>query len=142
MKTRDERGFTLVELLIVIAIIAILAAIAIPQFSAYRERGIRATMISDARNAATQMEALFADNQSYAAALAFTQTGPGRWDLDQVVGVPEYLAAISSMNTLTVPVATAAAWTITVANPAAGVGFSPLTYTSAGACTWATGGNC
>ncbi|MBW1806368.1 MAG: prepilin-type N-terminal cleavage/methylation domain-containing protein, partial [Deltaproteobacteria bacterium] len=38
MTGRDENGFTLIEVMIVIAIIGILAAIAIPQFSAYRVR--------------------------------------------------------------------------------------------------------
>ncbi len=39
---RKNEGFTLIELMIVIAIIGILAAIAIPQFSAYRTRSYNA----------------------------------------------------------------------------------------------------
>jgi type IV pilus assembly protein PilA len=62
---KGQKGFTLIELMIVIAIIGILAAIAIPQFTAYRQRGFNAAMQSDLRNAATAQEAFFTDSQSY-----------------------------------------------------------------------------
>lgn len=61
----DEKGFTLIELMIVIAIIGILAAIAIPQFSAYRTRSYNSSAQSDVRNIATAQEAYYVDASSY-----------------------------------------------------------------------------
>jgi type IV pilus assembly protein PilA len=64
--TKKNEGFTLIELMIVIAIIGILAAIAIPQFAAYRARSFNSAAQSDLRNAATAQEAYFVDNSTYA----------------------------------------------------------------------------
>ena len=62
---RNERGFTLIELMIVIAIIGILAAIAIPQFAKYRERSYRAMALNDLRNVMTAEEAEYASEGQY-----------------------------------------------------------------------------
>lgn len=64
-KNKNQKGFTLVELMIVVAIIGILAAIAIPQFSKYRARAQNSASLSDVRNLRTDMEGFFAEWQAY-----------------------------------------------------------------------------
>ena len=70
LRLRVGRGFTLIEVLVVIAIIGILAAIAIPQFAVYRKRSYTAHITSDLVSAATAQEAYLVDNNDYSNSLS------------------------------------------------------------------------
>jgi prepilin-type N-terminal cleavage/methylation domain-containing protein len=67
MTTRDNHGFTLLELLVVTSIIGILASIAIPQYTSLRARGFDSKVMAAVRHVATGEEAYFAGNHVYTA---------------------------------------------------------------------------
>ena len=90
-----KRGFTLIELLIVVVIIGILAAIAIPKFSATRDKAFLASMQADLKNLATQQEVYYNANYSFSTS-------------------PATLGVVSSKGiTLTVNEATSGGWAAT-----------------------------
>ena len=61
----DERGFTLIELMVVVLIIAILIAIAIPTFLGAKSRAQDKAAQSSLRNALTNAKGIYTDSDSY-----------------------------------------------------------------------------
>jgi len=57
-----QDGFTLVELLVVVAIISVISAIALPMFSKYKLRGYKAALDSDGRNVYIAAQAYLTNN--------------------------------------------------------------------------------
>ena len=65
MNLNGERGFTLIELMIVIVVIGILATVAIPQLTKVREKAKLSTVQSEFASIKTVMEMYYVDKQQY-----------------------------------------------------------------------------
>lgn len=73
---RPSAGFTLIELMIVIAIIAILAAIALPAYSDYVKRGRIADAVGQVAGMQAKMEQFFQDRRTYVGACSSGTVAP------------------------------------------------------------------
>ncbi len=93
---RKSEGFTLIEILIVIAILGLLAAIAIPQLSIYRMKSYNTAALSDIKNAAIAQEAYFVENQRYSQSVASLTTPPYNFYLS--AGVTVSVVAATQTN--------------------------------------------
>jgi len=107
-KLKERKGFTLAELLIVVAIIAVLVAVAIPVFTAQLEKARVATEQANARSTYAQAVAAYLTDDSWDAA-AYTQT------YDGVTYTP------STANS-------GSTWTITLSNKKSQSGSSTYTF--------------
>jgi prepilin-type N-terminal cleavage/methylation domain-containing protein len=94
-----KAGFTLIELLIVVVVIGILAAFAIPKFQSTKGKAYASSLKSDLRNLATAEEAYHYDNSTYTSNLSSL-------NLDPSPGV-----------IFTFGVATGGGWSATVTHP-------------------------
>ena len=85
LRKKNQKGFTLIELMIVIAIIGILAAIAIPNFLSYRTKGQHAAAMSAAKNFYNTALAYFSDTTTTTTTV--TTSGAPSWTPDPNITV-------------------------------------------------------
>ena len=78
MKKNNKKGFTIVELVIVIAVIAILAAVLIPTFTGVTERAKESAAMQNARNAWTDYVSANADQPGYKEKICIESTVDGK----------------------------------------------------------------
>ena len=125
---RRTRGFTLIELMIVVAVVAILASIALPAYFGSVRKARRAEAVSALSAVQQAQERWRANSPTYAASSALTAAPPGGLGLAAATPNGYYAIAVSAAASSSYTV-TATAQGAQTADRMGGVQCSPLTVT-------------
>ena len=122
MSTR--KGFTIIELLIVVVILGLLASIAIPKLAATKDKTKMASVKNDLRNTMTAQEAYFADYSTFGT-------------LSQLQAASNYNLSTGNTGTVT---GASNGYTATISNPTISMGLTQCTVQSGAGATAAVDG--
>ena len=65
LRSLDNKGFSMIELLTVTAVVGVLTAVAVPQFTSYKAKSCNSAAISDLRNVKTVLEVYYEEHGRY-----------------------------------------------------------------------------
>ena len=133
-KRPPGRGFTLIELMIVLAVVAILAAISYPVYQQHIVRGNREAAKAELVQIAAQQEKIYLNSDAYTSSIATGYTGTSAGGLG-------FTSGKTSNGKYTLTIATAAQSYTVTATPVATTGQKndgTLTVSSDGSRTWGT----
>ncbi len=98
IKTKEQSGFTIVELLIVVVVIAILAAITLVSFNNITNRANDSAAKETAANVQKKVELYNAENSAYPTTKAQLTTGTNSWTLGTGINLLDATATLDATN--------------------------------------------